>query len=525
MTTAAPKITYTTLGSSEEFHAAFEAAVEEARRSFGALWPASIAGRPSRSSRIAEVRSPIDRRMLLARVEQATAEEASTAIDVADAAFPAWRELGWQARVAILRRAAEEISKHKYEAAAIMAYEVGKNRLEAMGEVEEVADLLRYYAATMEEQEGFRRAMARLTPTESTESVLLPYGVFGVVAPFNFPMALAAGMIGAALVAGNTVVFKPSSEAPLSGALLCRALWQAGVPRDVLHFLPGSGAQVGEAILEHSRTQGMAFTGSYDVGMRIYRGFSSDYPKPVVVEMGGKNPAIIMPSADIDAAAEGVMRSAFGLQGQKCSACSRVYVEDSVRDAFTARLLDSTSQLRVGDPLRREVFLGPLISAKAVQNFSHYVDRARRDGGEVLAGGRVLGEGELQHGHFVEPTVVRLQDEESALFSEEMFVPLLLVSSIADLDAGLRLANRAPYGLTAGIFSRDRDEVRRFLDGIEAGVVYVNRRGGATTGAWPGVNPFGGWKASGSGGPAALGPWYLLKFLREQSRTVNDVEL
>jgi 1-pyrroline-5-carboxylate dehydrogenase len=525
MAEPAPKITYTTLGSSEEFHAAFDAAAQAARAGFGALWPASIGGRPSRSGRAAEVRSPIDRRLVVARVEQASAEEAATAVDIADAAFPTWRDLGWEARAAILRRAAEEIVARKYESAALMAYEVGKNRLEAMGEVEESADLLRYYAACIEEQRGFRRPMARLVESESTESVLLPYGVFGVVAPFNFPMALAAGMIGAALLAGNVVVFKPSSEAPLSGALLCEALWAAGVPRDVLHFLPGAGAQVGEAILEHPRTQGMAFTGSYDVGMRIWRGFATDFPKPVVVEMGGKNPAIVLASGDLEAAANGVARSAFGYGGQKCSACSRVYVEASARDEFTARLLAATAQLRVGDPLRREVFLGPLISARAVETFVHYAERAVHDGGEILAGGRVLADGDLAHGHFVEPTVVRLRDDGSPLFVEEMFVPILLVSEIADLDEGLRLANRAPYGLTAGLFSRDPRSVRRFLDGIEAGVVYVNRRSGATTGAWPGVNPFGGWKGSGSGGPAALGPWYLLKFLREQSRTINDVEL
>ena len=525
MAEPAPKITYTTLGSSEEFHAAFDAAAREAREAFGDVWQASIGGRPSRSGRVAQVLSPIDRRIALARVEQATAGEAATAVDIADAAFPAWRATGWQARVEILRRAAEEIAAAKFSSAAIMAYEVGKNRLEAMGEVEESADLLRYYAATMEEHRGFRRPMARLVASESTESVLLPYGVFGVVAPFNFPMALAAGMIGAALCAGNTVVFKPSSEAPLSGALLCRALWSAGVPREVLHFLPGSGAQVGEAILEHPRTQGMAFTGSYDVGMRIWRGFASEFPKPVVVEMGGKNPAIVLASADLEAAANGVARSAFGYGGQKCSACSRVYVESSVRDDFTTRLLAATAELRVGDPLRREVFLGPLISRHAVSTFERYVERARQDGGEIFAGGRVLAEGEMAHGHFVEPTIVRLGDDGSALFSEEMFVPILLLAEISGLDEGLGLANRVPYGLTAGLFSRDRAEVRRFLDGIEAGVVYVNRRSGATTGAWPGVNPFGGWKGSGSTGPAALGPWYLLKFLREQSRTINDVEV
>ena len=305
---------------------------------------------------------------------------------------------------------------------------------------------------------------------------------------------------------------------------MCRALWDGGVPRDALHLVMGGGEEVGEAILGHPLTQGMAFTGSWEVGMRILRTFSRAWPKPVVVEMGGKNPTVVTAAADLDAAATAVARAAFGFGGQKCSACSRAYVERAVADEFTDRLLAATRGLTVGNPLGRDVFLGPLIHQRAVDSFTRYVEGVRAAGGDILAGGNALTEGDLAHGHYVEPTVATLPDPSHPYFTEEMFVPLLLVHPVAGLDEALALCNHAPYGLTAGLFSRDPAEVERFLDGIEAGVTYVNRKSGSTTGAWPGVNPFGGWKASGGTGPAALGPHYLLKFLREQSRAVSEVQ-
>ena len=516
------KVTYVSLASSPEFHEAFERALAEVEAGFGGLVPCSIGGEPSATGKSREVRSPIDRRVLLGSVEQAAAGEAARAVELAHGAYPAWRRLGWTRRVALLRRAADVIAERKLALAALMAWEVGKNRIEAMAEIEEAADLLRYYCDLMEKNDGYRMAMARVSPDEATESVYLPYGVWGVISPFNFPTALAAGMVAGALVTGNTVVLKPSQDAPLSGALLCRALWDAGVPRDVLHLVIGGGEEVGEAILGHPLTSGMAFTGSWEVGMRIQRTFSRDWPKPVVVEMGGKNPTVVTAAADLDAAANAVARAAFGFGGQKCSACSRAYVERAVADDFTERLLAATRGLTVGNPLRQETFLGPLIHQRAVDSYTRYVEGVRGSNGEILAGGNVLTAGDLAHGHYVEPTVATLPDPSHAYFTEEMFVPLLLVHPVADLDEALALCNHAPYGLTAGLFSRDPAEVDRFLDGIEAGVTYINRKSGSTTGAWPGVNPFGGWKASGGTGPAALGPNYLLKFLREQSRTVNE---
>jgi 1-pyrroline-5-carboxylate dehydrogenase len=521
----AAKVTYTTVASSEETHRAFEEAAAAVRADFGRLYESAVGGVAAADGGEIEVRSPIDGEWLVGRVQGAGPREAAHAVELAHAAFPRWRGLGWRRRVRLLRRAADLLAERQHRLAALMAYEIGKTRLEALGEVAESADLLRYYAGLMEESGGYRREMARLQPQERTASVLVPYGVFAVVAPFNFPSALAAGMIGAALVAGNTVVFKPATAAPLSGVELCRALWEAGVPPDVLHLVPGSGEEVGAALLGHPRTAGVAFTGSYEVGMRILRGFGGNWPKPVIAEMGGKNPAVVAASADLDAAAEGVARSAFGFGGQKCSACSRAYVVEEVFGPFVERLAARTAGLQLGNPLERDVFLGPLIGARAVATFEAAVGRAREDGAEVLCGGRARRDGDLVRGHFVEATVAVLRDTGHPLFHEELFVPLLLVAPVRDVAEAVALANRAPYGLTAGLFSRDPVEVRAFLDGIEAGVTYVNRRSGATTGAWPGVNPFGGWKASGSTGPAALGPYYLLRFLREQSRTINDVDL
>jgi 1-pyrroline-5-carboxylate dehydrogenase len=515
------KITYTTIGSSEEFHREYERAVEDVKKEFGKVYPNVIGGVPSKSERKVEVRSPIDTNILMGYTQQATKEETTRAIELAHNAFRKWRDMGWRERVSILRRVAEVISERKYYLAALMSYEAGKNRLESMGEVEESADLIRYYCSVMEENEGYTKPMQRINPEEKTMSVLRPYGVWGVIAPFNFPLALSTGMMTGVLVTGNTAVFKPSHDTPIIGYQLYDVMRHGGVPEDVLHFVSGSGSEVGQTITEHPFTQGMAFTGSYQVGMHIYRNFGSQYPKPVVVEMGGKNPAIVTKTADVDAAVEGIMRSAFGYGGQKCSACSRVYVHEDVKEQFVSKLVEKSKNLKLGNPLERDVFLGPVINANAQKNYSQYIERLRKSGAKILMGGEIPKEGDMGRGYYVQPTIAYSEDKNNELFYEEMFLPIVMITAVKDLDEAVELSNKALYGLTAGIFTRDEKEVQKFLDNIESGVTYVNRKGGATTGAWPGVNPFGGWKASGSTGPAALGPYYLLKFLREQSRTVN----
>jgi 1-pyrroline-5-carboxylate dehydrogenase len=529
---AAPRVTYVSLGSSPELDASFEAALAVVGARLGTSLSGSPrdgvaargAGEAELEPDVLEVRSPIDRRLVVARVERTSAAAAAEAVAAAHAAFPAWRDLGWERRVAVLRSAAERIAERRLELAAWMVFEIGKTRLEALAEVEESADLLRYYCERMETAQGYRLPMARLSPAEATESVLLPYGAWAVVSPFNFPSALAAGMVAGALVAGNTVVLKPAEAAPVSGALLCEALWQGGVPRGALQLVFGRGSTVGRALVEHPATAGVAFTGSYEVGMGLVRGAAREWPRPVVVEMGGKNACIVTARGDVDAAALAVARSAFGFGGQKCSACSRVYVEETVHHRFVERLLAATAALPVGSPLERASFVGPVIDEAAVERFRRAVAAVEAAGGAILAGGRVRDEEALAHGLYVEPTVASLPDPAHPLFQDELFVPFLLVHPVRDLDAALAEANRSRFGLTAGLFSQDPAEVRRFLSGVEAGVLYVNRRSGATTGAWPGVNPFGGWKGSGSTGPAALGPHYLLKFLREQSRAVSGVD-
>jgi 1-pyrroline-5-carboxylate dehydrogenase len=525
MATTSPrmKITYATLSAdNEELQSAFDAALERARAQLGRTYPMLIGGEERGAEETFEDRSPIDTDLLVARFPVGTRRDVQDAIEAARAAYPAWRDLGWRKRLEILRRAAELISERQFDYAALMVLEVGKNRLEALGDVEETADLLRYYSDEMERNHGFERPMGSLSPTEHTRSVLRPHGVWGVISPFNFPMALSGGPSAGALVAGNTVVLKPSSDAPLMGYKFGEALRDAGVPDGVFNLVTGPGETVGAELEENPGIDGMVFTGSYEVGMKLYRSFTRNYPRPIITEMGGKNPAIVTRSADLDEAAEGVMRSAFGYDGQKCSANSRVYVDREVADAFVERLVERTRAISVGDTTRREHWMGPVINERALTTFKNAVAEARKDGATIATGGEVLTEGDAARGYFPTPTVVTGLPTDHRLFHDELFVPLLVVGEVQDLDEALHLANASTYGLTAGIFSNDDAEIGRFLDTIQAGVVYVNRRAGATTGAWPGIQSFGGWKGSGSSGKNGLGPYYVQQFLREQSQTVMD---
>jgi 1-pyrroline-5-carboxylate dehydrogenase len=276
---------------------------------------------------------------------------------------------------------------------------------------------------------------------------------------------------------------------------------------------------VGDEIYTNPDVDGLTFTGSYDVGMQIYRNFAKDYPKPAICEMGGKNPAIVSAKADLDKATEGVMRSAFGYSGQKCSACSRVYVERPVYDEFLELLVQKASALKVGNPLERDTYTGPVINEKAVETFAKAVQDVKDGGGNVLLGGERIARGDLSRGLFVEPTIVEAPPGHR-VWKEELFVPFVAVGPVDSLDEAFKLANDTEYGLTAGFFSEDPGEQRQFLDRIQAGVVYVNRRAGATTGAWPGMQPFGGWKGSGTSGKAGGGLHYVQQYLREQSQTI-----
>jgi 1-pyrroline-5-carboxylate dehydrogenase len=344
--------------------------------------------------------------------------------------------------------------------------------------------------------------------------------VFACIAPFNFPLALSAGMSSAALVAGNAVVYKPAEDTPWTGLKLYEVYRDAGVPDGVFNLLIGRREDIGDPLWQHPGIDGVVFTGSKQVGMRIHAGLSGRWIKPCLLELGGKNAAVVLRSADLDAAAEGVMRSGFSLQNQKCSATSRVYVQREVMAPFLDRLIEKTRAIRMGDPSERDVFFGPVINAQAVERFERAVTQARAEG-TVLLGGERLHGGIFDRGYFVAPTIVRLPLE-STLYRQELFVPLVAVGEVTDLGQAIAETNRADYGLTAGIFTADQAEVTRFFDQVEAGVCYANKRTGATTGAWPGAQPFCGWKGSGSTGKGGCGPYYVAQFMREQSRTVIE---
>jgi 1-pyrroline-5-carboxylate dehydrogenase len=517
------KITYATLSAdNEELHSGFEAAVTEAKAKLGWHYKNYIDGEWRDGAGAFEARSPIDRDLLVGTFATATTADVDAAVAAARAAQPAWAALPWRERLAIVRRAAEYISEHLMAYSADMALEVGKNRIEALGEVEESADLLRYYAQTMEDNDGYDHAMGNLGDTAvHTRSVLRPHGVFAVISPFNFPMALATGPTGAALIAGNTVVLKPSSASPLSAVNLMMAYIEAGVPKGVINLVMGPGDTIGQALQDHPGIDGIVFTGSYEVGMKLFHGFSTAWPRPTIVEMGGKNPAIVSRKADLEEAAEGIMRSAFGFGGQKCSANSRVYVERPVHDELVRLLVGKAEKVAVGDPLVRANWMGPIINPRAVDRHQTAVAEARSDG-TVFTGGEHLTDGDLARGFYVEPTVVGNLPTSHRLFRDELFAPFTAVAAVDSMDEAIGLANDNVLGLTAGVYSEDPAEVQHFLDTIEAGVLYVNRRAGATTGAWPGVQAFGGWKGSGSTGKAGLSMYYVAQFMREQSRTIVD---
>jgi 1-pyrroline-5-carboxylate dehydrogenase len=511
----ATRLTYTTGSRSPELDRAFEAALAEARERESEPLAHLVAGRDVTVGDEFAREDPSRRRHIASHAHEG-AEAVPEAVEAAHAAQREWRRLPHGERVAALRATERLIDERKLELAAAISHEVGKVRTESIAEVEEAIDLIETYCRQVESAEGFETPLGQLSPDERNTDVLRPYGVFGVIAPFNFPFALGFGMTAAALAAGNAVVLKPPEEAPRSGGAVARLLAEAGVPEGVISLVHG-GPATGEALVG-SAIDGVAFTGSAEVGREIGRRLSAGpYPRPVLAEMGGKNAAVVGASADLEAAAEGIAKAAFGFSGQKCSACSRAIVVDEVHDELVERLATIALAYSVGDPADPDVATGPVVNEQAVERFDRSVESARRDG--ALAAGGSRGD---EAGWFVEPTVVSGLPLGHPLTRDELFLPFVTVVRVPDFDAALTEANAASYGLTAGVFSRDDDELDRFLDEIEAGVVYVNRRAGATTGAWPGIQSFCGWKSSGLTGKGGLGPYYVQQFAREQSRTIVE---
>lgn len=515
-----PRVTYTNYKVDfSPVHDFFDRQIPRfCERHIGGRYPNLIGGGTHDGGTPYAVASPIDSGLTLGEFIAASPDAVHAAVSAARAAYPKWSRLHWQERVFLLRRVADELDRDKYHLAMAALLEVGKSRLEAIGETEEVVDFVRYYCDEMERHHGFTGDTARAYPNEHARYVLKPYGVFAVIAPFNFPVAMAINMLTGAVLTGNTAVFKPSPQSGLTAYYLVQSMQRAGLPAGVVNLVCG-GDETGRALTGDDRIDGVVFTGSYKVGMALHRQMTSGpYVRPCIVEMGGKNPSYVSRHADLDAAAGGVMRSAFGMSGQKCSANSKVYVHREVADDFLGRLTALTAKLALGDPRERDTYLGPVVSAESGERFEQASALARQDGAILTGGNRRRG-GLYDKGAYVEPTIVTGLTPGHRLNKDELFCPFLSVQTFTDLEAAVRDGNDVLYGLTAGCYSQDPDEVDLFFRTAEAGVLYVNRMSGATTGTWPGIQTFTGWKGSGITGKGGMGPFYLPQFMREQSQT------
>lgn len=509
-------------GNEKEFHRLYEDAVEKVKQELGKHHPMYIDDRPvySEGGEFNDI-SPCDTRIVIGYFQKGTREHAKLAIQVAKRSFKEWSKQHYLKRTEIFWKAANIMSERKFELAAIITLENGKNRYEAMADVDEAIDYLRYYSYLVEKNRGFEKPMGSVYPNENAKSIMKPCGVWGVIPPFNFPLAITVGMSTGAMVTGNTIVLKPASDTPYIALKFYEIMKEAGLPRGVFNYITGPGGEVGAELVENEQVDGIAFTGSWEVGAKSYAKFSSKTPRPFIAEMGGKNATIVTDKADLDKAVEGVIRGAFGYGGQKCSATSRLIVHRAIKDRFLNMLVKKAKELKVGMPTEKDVFLGPLINSVAYEKFKKYSEIAKRDG-KLLCGGEVLTEGDLRYGFYVQPTIVDGLPKDHEMLKEEIFVPILAVIDYEDLSEAVNIANDVRYGLTAGIFSQDKEEIKYFFDNIEAGVVYANRTVGSTTGAVVGVQPFGGWKHSGSTGKGAGGLYYLYQFMREQSQSIYD---
>jgi 1-pyrroline-5-carboxylate dehydrogenase len=519
------KLTYATMfDPPEELHTRFEQALSEAKSNLGKEHGMFINGKEHFSDEKFEDRSPNNTDMVLGIFQKGTAQDANDAIAAARKAFPTWSGMKWQERVNLLRKAADIIDQRTFEIGAVMSMEVGKNRMESLGDVAETADLIRYACYQMEKNDGYIVEMGRdpLVGYSATNmSVLRPYGVWLVISPFNFPAALTGGPSGSALVAGNTIVIKPATDTPWVVRMLAECFRDAGLPDGVFNFVTGPGSTLGQALIENPDVDGATFTGSYDVGMGIFREFAKGrYVRPTILELGGKNPAIVSKNADVERAAVGIVRSAFGLQGQKCSACSRVFIEEPLFDTVVGRVVELTNKLVVGDPTDREVYMGPVINKSSYQDFQTFTKELSQ-AGTFLMGGKTLTDGDYAKGYFCMPTIVSDVPLEHRLWKHEMFLPITTFAKVSNLDEAMQLANDVKYGLTAGFYGIPED-TKWFFENIQAGVNYANRPQGATTGAWPGFQPFGGWKGSGSSGKNAGGHYYLPLYMHEQIQTTIE---
>lgn len=519
------KLTYSTMfDPPASMHANYEAAMRAALLHLGARHPLHIDGLDRHTNESSATHNPANQKQLLGHFALASAADVDAALRAAQQAWPAWRNCALPTRVALLRRIGQLIEERVYDIAAALTLETGKNRMEALGEAQETADFFTGYSAEFARAGGFDNVLPNdpiAGVVSRNRSVMKPYGPWVVIAPFNFPLALAGGPVAAALITGNTVVLKGASATPWAGRLLADCIRDAQLPAGVFNYLAGASSTIGAALIGHPLTAGITFTGSHEVGMGILRAMQSGrFPRPCIAEMGGKNACIVTAAADLERAATGIARSAFGMGGQKCSALSRLYVHHSVADALHEKLLQRIAALRLGNPALKDTALGPVTTRGGYNDYARYAAALRAQGARVLSGAEAVRSEECSDGYYVRPTLAEAPTEHP-LWEVEMFLPILMSHRVASNDEAMQLANASPLGLTAGFYGAS-DEVAWFHEHIEAGVTYANRPQGATTGAWPGYQPFAGWKGSGNTGKAIASFYYLPQYLREQSQTVVE---
>ena len=495
----------------EESKRAMREAIASVRRESGAVHDLIIGGKRVKSPKQITSHNPAKPSEIVGTVQSATVEQAGEAVAAAQAAFASWSRVPARERADLLFKAAAEVRRRRYEFDALLVLEVGKSWPEADGDVAEGIDFLEYYAREMLRYDGVHPVTP--IPGEKNGMRYIPLGVGVVVPPWNFAFAIMVGMTGAAIVAGNTVVLKPSSDSPVIAAKFVELLESVGMPAGVVNLITGSGGAIGDVLVKHPRVRFISFTGSKEVGLRVNQLAAEPQPgqiwiKRVVAEMGGKDSIVVAADADLDAAVEGVAQSAYGFQGQKCSACSRAIVEAPVYDEFLRRLEARVKTIKVGDPAEPENYMGPVVNERSLQKIMSYVDQGKKEGRLVTGGQRAPGDG-----WFAEPTVFADIPPDGKLAQEEIFGPVLAVIKAKDYDQALAIANNTEFGLTGAVYSTDPAKLERAREEFHVGNLYLNRK---CTGAMVGAHPFGGFNMSGTDSKAG-GPDYLLLFMQAKS--------
>jgi 1-pyrroline-5-carboxylate dehydrogenase len=497
--------------SQPEPAAAFQRALEEVRATFGRTVPLWIDGREITTGATFPSLNPARPDEVLGHFQKAEVAHADQAVEAAARAFETWRATPARQRAELLFAAADRMRQRKHWFSAWLVYEVGKSWAEADADTAEAIDFMEFYGREMLRYAA-EQPVTRV-PGEDNELVYIPLGVGIVIPPWNFPNAIMTGMATAAIVTGNTVVIKPSSDAPMIAWQVVQLLREVGVPGGVLNFVTGEGASVGERLVEHPKTRFISFTGSKTVGLGINERAARPQPKQmwikrVVAEMGGKDSIVVAADADVDKAVEGVAASAFGFQGQKCSACSRAIVDAKIYDAFVGKLAERVRKITVGPPDDRAHYMGPVVNARAQKKILDYIATGKREGRLVVGGEKGSDEG-----YFVQPTVIADVDPQAVIAQEEIFGPVLAVIKANGWEHALEIANNTEYGLTGAVYTRDEAKIEEAKQRFHVGNLYFNRK---CTGALVGVHPFGGFNMSGTDSKAG-GRDYLLLFMQAKA--------